>query len=266
MATCRAPPRCPLSDGAVFAAGDGRVVKVARCDGDAGAHGEAHTLALLVGRLPRGALCPVPRALGAGVCGAGHALVSEHGGVTLSEALQQDALRGRAVVHDILRQLFARVAQLHAAGIAHRDLKPSNILVRLAGSVGAPPAHAGPAVVVRLCDLGTAIDTHSVWFAAPYCGARVYRPPEALLGAARCGRAADHRAGDMWALGVIAMEVLSGRPPFLGHDEADHLLQLFSALGLPSDAALAAMGVPGAHAAGPCEEARAPAYTRISNS
>lgn len=127
------------------------------------------------------------------------------------ELLQTPALTG----HDDLRvlaQAARAVGDAHRQGIVHRDLKPSNLALRHGSCV--------------LLDWGLAKPVEdSAWnervLGGPLTasGASVgtigYMAPEQLVS----GPATP--AGDVWALGAMAYEVLTGRPPF---DEASHHL------------------------------------------
>ncbi|WP_437693941.1 protein kinase domain-containing protein [Sorangium sp. So ce176] len=115
----------------------------------------------------------------------------------------------------LVEALGAAVDRIHAAGVVHRDLKPENAMVR--------PAEA-PAWRVALLDLGLARlgeghgatgeggqPTHT----GLRLGSVVYMAPEQCLDA----RDVDARA-DLYSLGVIAFELLTGRPPFVGDASA----------------------------------------------
>ncbi|WP_437292019.1 serine/threonine-protein kinase [Sorangium sp. So ce406] len=111
--------------------------------------------------------------------------------------------------------LGAAVDRIHAAGVVHRDLKPENVMVR--------PAEA-PAREVALLDLGLArmeegSDATGEGGQPTHTGLRlgsvVYMAPEQCLDA----RDVDARA-DLYSLGVIAFELLTGRPPFVGDASA----------------------------------------------
>ncbi|WP_206044529.1 serine/threonine-protein kinase [Gemmatimonas groenlandica] len=106
----------------------------------------------------------------------------------------------------IARQLASGLASAHRAGIVHRDLKPAN--VGFADGEVAKILDFG--VVVRA---GADDATFSAGSAAA-AGTLPYMAPEVLRGAV-----ADARA-DVWALGVILHEMLTGRRPFSGSSEA----------------------------------------------
>lgn len=101
---------------------------------------------------------------------------------------------------DVFGQVCDGVAVAHAAGIVHRDLKPANILVGEDGGVKVADfglAQLGPeAAITTLTRTDVAMGTFH------------YLAPEQRKDA----RAVDHRA-DVWALGVIFYEMLTGELP-----------------------------------------------------
>ena len=91
----------------------------------------------------------------------------------------------------------------HAHGVVHRDLKPENVL--LAG-----PANAR---TVKLADLGVAVHataSHRITNSGAIVGTVSYMAPEQALGEPVDGRA------DLYALGVVLYELVTGRLPFTG--------------------------------------------------
>jgi class 3 adenylate cyclase/predicted Ser/Thr protein kinase len=107
------------------------------------------------------------------------------------------------VVLELVRKIAAALEEAHQKGVIHRDLKPSNVLID----------HRGEPVVM---DFGLARRLHlsdEARLTTPglILGTPAYMPPEVALGAA------DARpAGDIYSLGVILYELLSGRLPFEG--------------------------------------------------
>lgn len=99
----------------------------------------------------------------------------------------------------LLAAAASGVAQAHAQGIVHRDLKPANIVLAADGSP-------------RVVDFGLARglpDELSLTLSAAV-GTPAYMAPEQLR-----GETVDARA-DVWALGVVLFELLTGHPPFDG--------------------------------------------------
>ncbi|PRP91237.1 Serine/threonine-protein kinase PknH [Enhygromyxa salina] len=116
-----------------------------------------------------------------------HSLMRRDGRLSLERALP------------ILRQLCKAMTAIHEAGLAHRDLKPENVLLEL---------EAGRHDMVRVVDFG--ISDEFGPRARQIAGTPMYMAPEQILGEAFDGRL------DIYALGCLAYEMLSGEPPFAG--------------------------------------------------
>ncbi|MBI1916500.1 MAG: SUMF1/EgtB/PvdO family nonheme iron enzyme [Planctomycetes bacterium] len=104
---------------------------------------------------------------------------------------------------DLVRRVALAVGELHSRGIVHRDLKPANIMVRPSGE----PV---------LMDFGLACSLTSqserLTGTGEVLGTLAYMPPEQLEGdRARMGPAAD-----VYSLGMILYELLTGQLPFSG--------------------------------------------------
>ena len=107
---------------------------------------------------------------------------------------------------EVFERICIAVGHAHAKGIIHRDLKPANVIVE-------PSGHAlvmdwGVASVRGSTPVG---ETSGYWV----FGTPSYMPPEQ----ARGSQAADPR-GDVFGLGAILCEILTGHPPYLGSDAA----------------------------------------------
>lgn len=120
-------------------------------------------------------------------------------GRTLAELLSAAGRLAPATVVDYLGQVALGVGSAHEIGIVHRDLKPQNIMVDDQGKVSV--LDFGLAHRPRLAPLTSALS---------FIGTPRYMAPEQMAG----GRV-DPRA-DVYALGVIAFELLTGKVPFQG--------------------------------------------------
>ena len=153
-----------------------------------------------------------------------HALVME---LVDGEDLSAVIARGPITVADALgiaRQMADALQAAHQAGIVHRDLKPANIKVTAAGTVkvldfGLAKALTGGTEVAA--DRGAhATETPTLTSPAMTAmgmilGTAAYMAPEQAK-----GRAVDKRA-DIWAFGVVLVEMLTGRPVFAGDSVAE---------------------------------------------
>ncbi|MBX3225231.1 MAG: serine/threonine protein kinase [Labilithrix sp.] len=146
------------------------------------------------------------------------------------ESLGARLLRQRRIplpeLSKILLPVFSAVSAAHAASIVHRDLKPDNLfLVSLSGSTTLPDGTraADDEISVKVLDFGvakiTAVDesTGPLTKTGAMLGTPFYMSPEQLFGE----KDVDTRS-DIWALGVIIYECLTGRRP----TEADNLGQI----------------------------------------
>src|SRR5262249_46816030 len=125
-------------------------------------------------------------------------------GTTLAAVLAKPGGFTIAATVNLLADVAAGLVAIHEAGIAHRDVKPDNILLAPAGRV-------------VLVDFGI---FHPAAEALPLevLGTPQYMAPEAVRNQIEAG--ALHLV-DLYALGVLAFELLTGAPPFDGEDIAD---------------------------------------------
>jgi serine/threonine-protein kinase len=130
--------------------------------------------------------------------GAPYIVMRYMAGGSLADRLAQKILNPKEAA-----QLFNRLAPAldaaHAKGIIHRDLKPGNVLYDLYGN-----AFLSDFGIARLAPSGAA--TITVW---TVLGTPAYMSPERMHG----NREEDHR-GDIYALGVILFQVLTGSLPY----------------------------------------------------
>ena len=110
-----------------------------------------------------------------------------------------------------LREVADALAYAHQQGVVHRDIKPENILLDQGHAL---VADFGIAKALSEAGLGTG----SLTLTGVAIGTPAYMAPEQATAEPRI----DHRA-DLYALGVVAYEMLTGRPPFRG-DSAQALV------------------------------------------
>ncbi|HEY3595478.1 MAG TPA: protein kinase, partial [Polyangiaceae bacterium] len=141
-------------------------------------------------------------------------------GPTLADRLSARGLSPREALR-LARRLGSGLAAMHALGVVHRDLKPSNVML--------PADDVDEAVIV---DFGIArlSDVSGVTATGAHLGTPRYMAPEQI----RSARTVDGRA-DVFALGCILFECLTGHPAFDGTDPVSVLARvLFEPMPVPS--------------------------------
>ena len=125
----------------------------------------------------------------------------------------------------LARSLVDAVAGMHGCGVLHRDLKPENVLL-------------ATDCTIKLCDLGDAtwIDNGAAGRTS-YVATRWYRAPELLVRSKAYGAAID-----IWAVGCIAFEILTGEPLFGEKTDASQLGAIQRCLGPLPDNLLGGAG------------------------
>jgi tRNA A-37 threonylcarbamoyl transferase component Bud32 len=106
----------------------------------------------------------------------------------------------------ILRDVVSALAYAHARGVVHRDVKPDNVL--LSGGVAVVTDFGVAKAVSASSDIKGAGGVTSLGVAL---GTPMYMAPEQATASPQI----DHRA-DLYALGVVTYEMLTGQPPFAG--------------------------------------------------
>jgi len=119
-------------------------------------------------------------------------------------------------VKAFLFQLLSGIYYCHKNRVLHRDLKPQNLLINSQGQL-------------KLADFGLArefgIPVRSL---TPEVVTLWYRSPDLLMGSKNYTTAID-----MWSVGCIFAEMITGKPLFAGTSEKDQLLKIFTLLGTP---------------------------------
>jgi serine/threonine protein kinase len=123
---------------------------------------------------------------------------------------------GVPLTSGLLVQACQALSEAHGLGIVHRDLKPSNLF--LASREDGTPT-------IKILDFGMARverdADQAIMLACAALGTPSYMSPEQL----RSARDLDQRA-DLWALGVVLYELLSGRRPFPAGDYSELCVQI----------------------------------------
>ena len=127
-------------------------------------------------------------------------------GEDLDRRLKRQGCLGPAELGRIMEQVCGALAAAHEQDVVHRDLKPANIFL-----LGGP----GSAVRVKLLDFGIArVRDSFITRPNSVLGTPYYMAPEQAKGMVD---QIDHRS-DIWSLGVICYQALTGVLPFTGHD------------------------------------------------
>jgi eukaryotic-like serine/threonine-protein kinase len=118
-------------------------------------------------------------------------------GRTLAELLAEHGPLDPDRTVDLILQACAGLEHAHAAGLVHRDIKPQNLLVRDDDTL-------------KIVDFGIArpVDGTQLTLAGTILGTAAYLAPEQALGERVTA------AADLYSLGAVTYELLSGRPPY----------------------------------------------------
>ncbi len=147
------------------------------------------------------------------------------------------------ILQYFIYQTLRALKSIHSAGIVHRDLKPANLLVNANCDL-------------KVCDFGLARSVKAtgaqggkdIGMMTEYVATRWYRAPEIMLsfkmytkvGLLRyvCARLLPDvhalQAIDIWAVGCILAEMLTGRPLFPGRDYSHQLDLILDVIGTPT--------------------------------
>jgi serine/threonine-protein kinase len=120
-------------------------------------------------------------------------------GESLAATIAREAPVSPDRVLDVIVAAASALAAAHAAGLVHRDVKPGNLLLGRDGSI-------------KITDFGIAraVDAIPLTRTGILMGTPLYLAPEQASGMPATA------ASDLYALGVIAYEMLTGRPPYEG--------------------------------------------------
>ncbi len=136
-------------------------------------------------------------------------------GNDLNQILRHHGPQQPNVVVDLMLQACEGIAEAHAYNIIHRDIKPSNFFItqRPDGSM-----------LLKILDFGISkapVGYDDLTGTQTIIGTPTYMAPEQM----KSGRSADPRS-DIWSIGVVMYQLLTGRPPFIGETYADLVLKV----------------------------------------
>lgn len=123
-------------------------------------------------------------------------------------------------VANIMLQTSEGISHCHARGVIHRDLKPQNLLINDDEKLKISDFGSSRFIPTDVADRCLTLSVGTIW----------YRSPELLLGS-MYGFSVD-----MWAIGCIWMELLTGFATFPGDCEWEVLMKIFGMFGTPNDA------------------------------
>ncbi len=121
------------------------------------------------------------------------------GGDSLAQVLRAGGAMDTARAMDVVAQAAAGLQAAHQAGLVHRDVKPANVLLSADG-------------LVKITDFGISYAAGS----APVTRTGMIVGTPSYLAPERASGAQATEASDIYALGVVAYECLTGAPPFAG--------------------------------------------------
>jgi serine/threonine protein kinase len=131
-------------------------------------------------------------------------------GNDLNQILRHHGPQSPPIVCDLMLQACEGIAEAHALGIVHRDIKPSNFFIT---------RKPDGSMLLKILDFGiskTPVNITELTGTQTVIGTPTYMAPEQM----KSGRSADARS-DIWSMGIVMYQLLSGRPPFLGESYAE---------------------------------------------
>lgn len=138
--------------------------------------------------------------------------------VNLYDLIKSRQFKGlvSSIARRITTQLLIALKHSHNLGIIHSDLKPENIAFKSENKSG-----------IKLIDFGSTcrIDCS----VNNYIQSRFYRAPEVIL------QYGYNEKIDIWSLGCVIVEMITGWPLFSGDDEIEMIQMMVNTIGLPAD-------------------------------
>lgn len=147
-------------------------------------------------------------------------------GETLRQRLQRDRIDTTEAV-GIGGQIAAALAAAHGAGLLHRDIKPENVMIRPDGLVKVIDFGLGKQLAAPVDSAPDSSATAGPTRTAVVAGTLPYMAPERIRGLAATP------ASDIFALGAVIYEMLTGRPPFEASTAGDLVVAILTAQAPP---------------------------------
>ncbi|CAN5138190.1 hypothetical protein BH11CYA1_BH11CYA1_47350 [soil metagenome] len=141
-------------------------------------------------------------------------------GESLADILTREGKLSEERALDIFTQLCEALAHSHMKGIVHRDIKPSNIIISKTES-GGDMVHVVDFGIAR-CVYDEVTKTQALTKAVDIFGSPRYMSPEQFLGSEVTGQS------DIYSLGCVFYEMLTGAPPFTDENPVKLILQQIS--------------------------------------
>lgn len=140
-------------------------------------------------------------------------------GTTLAKLLKDRGTLSLEEALTVFIQVCFALSYAHTMGVIHRDLKPSNIML-------VPPQSDSSSMSVKVVDFGIAKltdeeiqPTQALTRTGEIFGSPLYMSPEQCM-----GKPVDHRS-DIYSLGCVLFESLTGVPPFMGSTALSTMMQ-----------------------------------------
>ena len=167
----------------------------------------------------------IVRTLEHGSVGAKHFMVMEFvEGYSLESYIDEPAYRhDYAASCELMRQAVGALSYIHGAGVVHRDLKPANLMLRADGLRDTGSEISLEPDTLKLMDFGVAGGqlATKLTVAGAHVGTPIYMSPEQAR-----GLRSDERS-DIYSLGLVFYELLTGQPAFKGGYEVIVHQQIF---------------------------------------
>ncbi|MGH0134103.1 UNVERIFIED_CONTAM: hypothetical protein FKN15_042639 [Acipenser sinensis] len=136
-------------------------------------------------------------------------------GGDLADYLKSKGSLNEDTIRLFLLQISSAMKVLQSKGVIHRDLKPQNILLALTGGDKSNPRN----IRLKIADFGLARFQPTNMMALTMCGTPLYMAPEVIM-----AKTYDAKV-DLWSIGIIVYQCLTGQVPFQQITSAMKVLQ-----------------------------------------